>query len=102
LVLTKDGFLIDWHEPLLSGTTDVADHSEFADRRTTKVLEGETVTDWFAEDFTLAEIKTLFGNAGANTFIAGAGADRIDGGLGFDAIVYAGHLQKPLARMLLG
>jgi glycerophosphoryl diester phosphodiesterase len=60
LVVTKDGHLIDRHEPMLSGTTDVAEHPEFADRRATKMLEGETVTDWFAEDFTLAEIKTLW------------------------------------------
>jgi glycerophosphoryl diester phosphodiesterase len=60
LVVTKDGVLIARHEPMLGGTTDVADHPEFADRRTTKVLEGETITDWFAEDFTLAEIKTLY------------------------------------------
>ncbi|MBW6398606.1 endonuclease/exonuclease/phosphatase family protein [Roseomonas sp. HJA6] len=59
LVVTKDGHLIDRHEPMLSGTTDIAEHPEFADRKTTKVIEGETVTDWFAEDFTLAEIKTL-------------------------------------------
>jgi len=60
LVLTKDGYLIDRHEPMLSGTTDIADHPEFADRYVTKVLEGETITDWWAEDFTLAEIKTLY------------------------------------------
>ncbi|WP_338665727.1 glycerophosphodiester phosphodiesterase family protein [Pararoseomonas sp. SCSIO 73927] len=60
LVLTKDGVLVDRHEPMLGGTTDVADRPEFADRRTTKVLEGETVTDWFVEDFTLAELKTLY------------------------------------------
>ncbi len=60
LVVTKDGVLIARHEPLLGGTTDVAEHPEFADRRVTKVLEGETVTDWWAEDFTLAEIKTLY------------------------------------------
>lgn len=59
LVLTKDGVLVDRHEPLLSGTTDIADHPEFVDRRVTKVLEGETVTDWWVEDFTLAELKTL-------------------------------------------
>ncbi|WP_084698661.1 glycerophosphodiester phosphodiesterase family protein [Muricoccus aerilatus] len=60
LVLTKDGHLIDRHEPMLSGTTDIADHPEFADRYVTKVLEGETITDWWAEDFTLAEIRTLY------------------------------------------
>jgi len=60
LVVTKDGVLIARHENELGGTTDVADHPEFADRRTTKVIDGQEVTGWFAEDFTLAEIKTLF------------------------------------------
>ena len=60
LVATKDGVLIDRHENDMSGTTDVSDHPEFADRRTTKVVDGTPITGWFAEDFTLAEIKTLF------------------------------------------
>ncbi|MFC3123553.1 glycerophosphodiester phosphodiesterase family protein [Pseudoroseomonas globiformis] len=60
LVLTRDGHLIDRHEPMLGGTTDVSERPEFAERRTTKMVEGEEVTDWFAEDFTLAEIKTLW------------------------------------------
>ncbi|RKQ86046.1 glycerophosphoryl diester phosphodiesterase [Solirubrobacter pauli] len=59
LVSTKDGVLVDRHEPEISGTTDVASHLEFADRRTTKVLDGTPVTGWFTEDFTLAELKTL-------------------------------------------
>lgn len=59
LVLTKDGVMIARHEPLLGGTTDVANHPEFASRKTTKLLDGVEVTDWFAGDFTLAEIKTL-------------------------------------------
>ncbi len=59
LVVTKDGVLIARHEPDITGTTDVADHPEFADRKTTKMLDGVPVTGWFAEDFTLAEIKTL-------------------------------------------
>jgi uncharacterized repeat protein (TIGR01451 family) len=59
LVVTKDGVLIARHEPDISGTTDVASHAEFANRKTTKMLDGEVVTGWFAEDFTLAEIKTL-------------------------------------------
>jgi glycerophosphoryl diester phosphodiesterase len=59
LVLTMDGQMIARHEPAIGGTTDVADHPEFADRQTTKVLDGVPVTDWFASDFTLAEIKTL-------------------------------------------
>ncbi|WP_460063608.1 glycerophosphodiester phosphodiesterase [Streptomyces sp. YKOK-I1] len=59
LVPTRDGHLVCRHEPEIGGTTDVADHQEFADRRTTKVLDGVSVTGWFTEDFTLAELKTL-------------------------------------------
>jgi glycerophosphoryl diester phosphodiesterase len=59
LVVTKDGVLIARHEPDITGTTDVASRAEFADRKTTKIVDGSSVTGWFAEDFTLAEIKTL-------------------------------------------
>ena len=60
LVSTKDHQLVVRHEPAIGATTDVADHPEFADRRTTKVIDGITfANDWFTEDFTLAELKTL-------------------------------------------
>jgi glycerophosphoryl diester phosphodiesterase len=59
LVSTKDGVLVARHEPEISATTDVASHPEFADRRTTKVIDGNPVTGWFTDDFTLAELKTL-------------------------------------------
>jgi glycerophosphoryl diester phosphodiesterase len=59
LVSTKDGHLVVRHEPEIGGTTDVADHPEFADRRTTKVIDGTSYTGWFTDDFTLAELKTL-------------------------------------------
>ena len=59
LVPTRDGHLVCRHEPEIGGTTDVAHHPEFADRRTTKVLDGVSTTGWFTEDFTLAELKTL-------------------------------------------
>ncbi|MFN6464897.1 MAG: esterase-like activity of phytase family protein [Nostoc sp. DedVER02] len=71
LVVTKDGVLIARHEPALAvlnadgtvnfsnTTTDVYKHPEFADRLKTVSLDGNTITGWFAEDFTLAEIKTL-------------------------------------------
>ncbi|MFF5985618.1 glycerophosphodiester phosphodiesterase [Prauserella flavalba] len=59
LVITKDGVLVARHEPEIGGTTDVAERPEFADRKTTKELDGTPVTGWFAEDFTLAELKTL-------------------------------------------
>jgi glycerophosphoryl diester phosphodiesterase len=59
LVMTRDGVLIARHEPEIGGTTDVAAHPEFADRRRVQVIDGETMSGWFTEDFTLAEIKTL-------------------------------------------
>ncbi|MES1200419.1 MAG: glycerophosphodiester phosphodiesterase family protein [Pseudomonadota bacterium] len=59
LVLSKDGVLVCRHENEISGTTDIAARPEFASRRTTKVVDGASVTGWFAEDFTLAELKTL-------------------------------------------
>jgi glycerophosphoryl diester phosphodiesterase len=59
LVSTKDGVLVARHENEISGTTDVADHAEFVSRRATKVIDGVSMTGWFTEDFTLAELKTL-------------------------------------------
>ena len=59
LVSTKDGVLVARHENEIGGTTDVADHAEFAARKATKVIDGRSVTGWFTEDFTLAELKTL-------------------------------------------
>jgi len=59
LVSTRDGALIARHENEIGGTTDVAQHPEFAIRRRTQIIDGEAMTGWFTEDFTLAEIKTL-------------------------------------------
>ena len=59
LVMTKDGVLVCRHECEIGETTDVASRPEFADRRATKTIDGESFTGWFAEDFTLAELKTL-------------------------------------------
>ncbi len=59
LVLTKDGVLVARHENEISETTDVASRPEFAARMATKVIDGESFTGWFTEDFTLAELKTL-------------------------------------------
>jgi glycerophosphoryl diester phosphodiesterase len=57
LVSTKDGVLIARHENEIGATTDVAER--FPDRTRTKSVDGRSVTGWFSEDFTLAEIKTL-------------------------------------------
>jgi glycerophosphoryl diester phosphodiesterase len=59
LVVTKDLVLVARHENELSGTTDVAARPEFEDRKRTKDIEGTMVSGWFAEDFTLAELRTL-------------------------------------------
>lgn len=57
LVSTKDGVLVARHENEIGGTTDAAER--FPDRKTTKTVDGLSITGWFTEDFTLAEIKTL-------------------------------------------
>jgi glycerophosphoryl diester phosphodiesterase len=59
LVSTKDHVLVARHEPNITDTTDVASHPEFADRKTTKTIDGVQQTGWFTDDFTLAELKTL-------------------------------------------
>ena len=57
LVMTKDGILVARHENEIGGTTDVA--AKFPGRRTTKVVDGDSITGWFVEDFTFAELRTL-------------------------------------------
>lgn len=61
VIATKDGVLVVRHENEISGTTDVAAHPEFADRKTTKRVDGHALTGWFTEDFTWAELSTLRG-----------------------------------------
>lgn len=59
VVATSDGVLVLRHENEISGTTNVSEHPEFADRRTTKKIDGVSLTGWFTEDFTWAELSTL-------------------------------------------
>jgi glycerophosphoryl diester phosphodiesterase len=59
LVMTKDGYLIARHEPMLGGTTDVADKPEFASRKRKLLVDGIETEDWFAGDFTMTEIRQL-------------------------------------------
>jgi glycerophosphoryl diester phosphodiesterase len=63
LVFTKDGVLVARHDRYISTTTDIADHPEFAGRKRNDAYfeqsEGEPREDWWIEDFTLAELKTL-------------------------------------------
>ena len=57
LVSTKDGVLIARHENEIGSTTDVGE--KFPARRTTRTIDGQSITGWFTEDFTLAEIRAL-------------------------------------------
>jgi glycerophosphoryl diester phosphodiesterase len=60
LEFTKDGQLVVRHEPDIGTTTNVADHPEFASRRSTRTIDGTVFANtWFTFDFTLAELKTL-------------------------------------------
>ena len=59
IVVSRDGVLVVRHENEISGTTDVADRAEFADRRTTKTIDGAELTGWFTEVFTWDELSTL-------------------------------------------
>lgn len=57
LVMTRDRVLVARHENEIGGTTDVAE--KFPSRRTTKIVDGDSVRGWFVEDFTFAELRTL-------------------------------------------
>ena len=59
VVVSKDGALVVRHENELSHSTDIASRPEFAHLRTTKDVAGRVCTGWFAEDLTLAQIRTL-------------------------------------------
>lgn len=59
LVLSKDGVLVSRHENELDVSTNVADLPAFAGRKTSKMIDGVSVTGWFSEDFTLAELRQL-------------------------------------------
>ncbi|KAL8150631.1 hypothetical protein V2J09_020439 [Rumex salicifolius] len=79
ILASKDGVLICFHDPNLDDTTDIADHKEFADRKTTYQVQGLNITGFFTVhvllimlcyvltssqkmvtvDFTWAELSTL-------------------------------------------
>ena len=57
LVMTKDRILVARHENEIGATTDAA--AKFPDRKRTKIIDAQSMTGWFAEDFILAELKQL-------------------------------------------
>lgn len=69
VVLSQDGVLVVRHDNALAAlnadgsvkfaTTNIAQHPEFAARKTTKMVDGASLTGWFTEDFTWAELQSL-------------------------------------------
>ncbi|EPS69640.1 hypothetical protein M569_05124, partial [Genlisea aurea] len=59
ILASKDGFLICFHDVTLDAVTDIANRTEFADRKRTYEVQGENVTGFFTVDFKLKELKTL-------------------------------------------
>ncbi len=59
VVFTRDRVPVVRHENEIGSTTDVASRPEFADRRTTKRVDGVSYEGWFTEDFTWEELATL-------------------------------------------
>jgi len=59
LVMTRDGVLVARHERQLGASTNVSTLPQFAGHRSTRTIAGTEVTDWFVEDFTLAELQLV-------------------------------------------
>jgi glycerophosphoryl diester phosphodiesterase len=59
LVNTKDQKLIIRHENALSKTTNISSKPEFQHLRRVGEVAGEELSDWFSEDLTLQEVKSL-------------------------------------------
>jgi glycerophosphoryl diester phosphodiesterase len=59
VLVSRDGALVVRHESELSCSTDIAARPEFADRRSTRLVDGVPLTGWFVEDLTLAELRSL-------------------------------------------
>ena len=76
LAVTKDGVLICLHDPSLERTTDVA--TRFPNRFTEITFEGRRQKVWLANDFTLAEIKTLDAGTWFDAKFAGARVPTFD------------------------
>jgi len=96
LVMTRDGVLIARHDPYLSTTTDIAMRPEFADRRRT--LAGRE--DWWAADFTLAEIRTL--RAVQHQPGRSTEHDGLQGVLSFDEVIDLWEAQRAACACELG
>ena len=76
LAVTKDGVLVCLHDASLERTTDVEER--FPDRSTEVTFQGRSRRVWLANDFTLAEIKTLDAGAWFDPKFAGARVPTFD------------------------
>jgi glycerophosphoryl diester phosphodiesterase len=59
VINTSDQVLVIRHENALSGTTDIENHPEFKSLYREGVVEGRSIHDWFAEDLSYEQLKTL-------------------------------------------
>ncbi|MNV38843.1 Glycerophosphoryl diester phosphodiesterase precursor [compost metagenome] len=103
LVMTGDGQFVVRHENEIGGTTDVAERSEFAARKTTKAIDGVETTGWFTEDFTLAELKTLHARERLPLLRPGNTAwDRQEAILTFDEVVTLAREESARTGRVIG
>ena len=103
LVCTRDGVLVARHEAELSATTDVADHHAFADRRTTRRVDGVDREGWFTEDFTIAELKRLAARERhPDLRPASAAYDRTSGIPTFNEVLAMVHAESARAGRTVG
>jgi glycerophosphoryl diester phosphodiesterase len=86
------------HEPALGATTDVADQPRFASRRSQRTVAGQVVEDWWSDDFTLAELRTL--RARERIPEVRPGSARFDGILPIPTFAEILDLRDSLAREL--
>ena len=59
IVISKDAVPLALPDNELSACTDIAARPAFSDRRGSRFVDGVERAGWFAEDFTLAELRTL-------------------------------------------
>jgi len=103
LVMTRDGQFVVRHENEIGGTTDVAERSGFAARKTTKAIDGVETTGWFTEDFTLAELKTLHARERLPLLRPGNTAwDRQEAILTFDEVVALAREESARTGRVIG
>lgn len=59
LVMSKDGELVALASPDITDITDVSSRSVYANRKTLRLIDGQSRQGWFASDFTLVELQSL-------------------------------------------